>query len=64
MHLRIGIAAGEATVEDGDYFGMPSIEAARLCDKAPSDGILASPMAKMMAGRLEGLSSSPWGRST
>ena len=35
---------------------MPSIEAARLCDKAPSDGILASPNAKMMAGRGEGLS--------
>jgi len=54
LHLRIGIAAGEATVEGGDYFGMPSIEAARLCDQAPGDGILASPMAKMMAGRLEG----------
>ena len=56
LHLRIGVAAGEATVEEGDYFGMPSIEAARLCDNAPSDGILASPMAQMMAGRQEGLS--------
>ncbi len=56
LHLRIGIGAGEATVEDGDYFGMPTIEAARLCDKAPSDGILASPMARMTAGRRDGLS--------
>jgi class 3 adenylate cyclase len=56
LHLRIGIAAGEATVEGGDYFGMPSIEAARLCDQAPSDGILLSPMAKTMAGRPEGRS--------
>ena len=55
LHLRIGVAAGEATVEEGDYFGMPSIEAARLCDKAPSDGILASPMVQMMAGRQEGV---------
>ena len=54
LHLRIGVGAGESTVEDGDYFGMPSIEAARLCAKAPSDGILASPMAQMMAGRQEG----------
>ena len=56
LHLRIGIAAGEATVEGGDYFGMPSIESARLCDQAPGDGILASPTAKMMAGRREGRS--------
>ena len=56
LHLRIGIGAGEATVEAGDYFGMPTIEAARLCDKAPSDGILASPMARMAAGRRDGLS--------
>src|SRR3954454_13448439 len=47
LHVRVGISAGESTVEDGDYFGMPSIEAARLCDKAPSDGILASAAAKM-----------------
>ncbi len=54
LHLRIGIAAGEATVEGGDYFGMPSIEAARLCDKASSDGILASPATKLMAARQDG----------
>jgi len=56
LHLRIGIAAGEATIEGGDYFGMPSIEAARLCDKAASDGILVSAAAKMLVGRHEGLS--------
>ena len=42
LHVRIGLGAGESTVQDGDYFGMPSIEAARFCDQAPSDGILAS----------------------
>ena len=31
LHVRIGLGAGESTVKDGDYFGMPSIEAARLC---------------------------------
>ncbi len=54
LHVRVGIAAGESTVEGGDYFGMPSIEAARLCDQAPSDGVLASLTAKMMAGRHDG----------
>jgi predicted ATPase len=56
LHLRIGIGAGEATIESGDYFGMPSIEAARLCDKASSDGTLVSAAAKMLVGRREGLS--------
>src|SRR5947209_7218057 len=31
-HIRIGLGAGESTIRDGDYFGIPSIEAARLCD--------------------------------
>ena len=35
LHVRIGLGAGESTVKDGDYFGMPSIEAARLCAEAP-----------------------------
>jgi class 3 adenylate cyclase len=55
LHVRVGISAGESTVEDGDYFGMPSIEAARLCDTAPSDGILASAAAKMLVGRRDGM---------
>ena len=54
LHVRIGLGTGESTVRDGDYFGMPSIEAARLCDKAPADGILVSPVSKTLAGRVEG----------
>jgi class 3 adenylate cyclase len=54
LHVRIGIGAGEATVEEGDYFGMPAIEASRLCDEAHSDVILASAMARMMAEPREG----------
>ena len=33
---------------------MPTIEAARLCDKAPVDGILVSPTTKLLAGRVDG----------
>ncbi len=55
LHVRIGLGAGESTVQDGDYFGMPSIEAARLCDRAPSDGILASSLVKALAGRVDGV---------
>ena len=54
LQVRIGLGTGESTVKDGDHFGMPSIEAARLCDKAPPDGILVSPATRMLAGRAEG----------
>jgi predicted ATPase/class 3 adenylate cyclase len=53
LQVRIGLGAGESTVQNGEYFGMPSIEAARLCDKAPVEGILASPTVRMLASRLE-----------
>jgi len=53
LHIRVGVGAGEATVEDGDYFGMPSVEAARLCEKAPVDGILGSALVQMLAGRVD-----------
>jgi class 3 adenylate cyclase len=52
--VRIGISMGDATHENGDYFGMPSIEAARLCDKAEGGGILIPELVKMMVGRRGG----------
>ena len=55
LHVRVGVAAGESTVKDGDYFGMPSIEAARLCAEALADGILISGMARALAGRCDGI---------
>jgi len=55
LHVRIGLGAGESSVKDGDYFGMPTVEAARLCAQAPSDGILISALAKTLAGRCEGV---------
>jgi class 3 adenylate cyclase len=54
LHVRIGLGTGEATVTDGDYFGMPSIEAARLCEQASVDGILVSLTTKLLAGRVDG----------
>jgi tetratricopeptide (TPR) repeat protein len=47
--VRVGIGMGEATCEDGDYFGMPTIEAARLCDKAGAGQILTGELVRMMA---------------
>jgi class 3 adenylate cyclase len=61
LRARIGLGTGESTMKDGDYFGMPSIEAARLCDKAPTDGILVSPATRMLAGRVDGAQFEPFG---
>jgi class 3 adenylate cyclase len=55
LQVRIGLGAGESTVQGGNYFGMPSILAARLCAKAPEDGILVSPAVRMLATRLDGI---------
>lgn len=54
LRLRIGLATGEATVSDGEYLGMPAVEATRLCDKAPTDGILVSPATRLLASRVDG----------
>ena len=34
LGVRIGLATGEAVEEDGDFFGDPVVEAARLCAAA------------------------------
>ncbi len=51
LSVRIGMSAGEATEEDGDYFGDPVIEASRLCARADGGQILATDMVRAMAGR-------------
>ncbi len=55
LHVRIGLGAGESRLQGGDYFGMPSIAAARLCAKAPSDGILVSSTVRVLAERLDNI---------
>ncbi len=61
LHVRIGLAAGESTVSEGDYFGSPSIEAARLCAAARGDGIVLSATTRALAGRCEGIEFSSLG---
>ncbi len=51
LSVRIGISTGEAIEDDGDYFGDPVVEAARLSAKAEGGQILATEMVKAMAGR-------------
>ena len=63
LSIKIGVAVGDAEVEDGDYFGLPVVEAARLCAKAqggrdPHDRVRAH----AGAGRAAMWSSSRSGR--
>ncbi len=51
VKLRIGLSAGEVAHEEDDYFGDPVIEAARLCATCEPGQILASDLARMLAGR-------------
>ena len=36
LAIRVGVSAGDVTLEDGDCFGTPVVEASRLC--AAADG--------------------------
>jgi class 3 adenylate cyclase/tetratricopeptide (TPR) repeat protein len=50
LQMRVGIALGEVTVEDEDYFGTPVVEASRLCDHAVGGQILVTEMVRTLAG--------------
>jgi class 3 adenylate cyclase len=54
LRLRIGIAAGEASHEDGDWFGTPVVEAARLCAAADPHEVLLSDTARSLIGSRGG----------
>src|SRR5262245_52895193 len=42
LGLRVGISVGEAVNEDGDWYGTPVVEAARLCAAARAGQILVA----------------------
>ncbi len=50
LDVRIGISFGETTVDDGDYFGTPVVEAARLCAHARGGEIVVNAMVRLVAG--------------
>ena len=49
IEVRVGISAGDVTIEDDDVHGTPVIEAARLCGVAAGGEILASEMVPWLA---------------
>ena len=55
VSVRVGISAGDATQEeDGDWFGTPVVESARLCSAAASGQILVSEVVRLLAGSRGG----------
>lgn len=52
--VRVGISAGDATSEDGDWFGAPVVEGARLCAAAAPGQILVSEVVRLLAGSRGG----------
>ncbi len=48
LSVRVGISVGDVTWEDSDCFGVPVIEAARLCAAAEGGQILAADLVRAM----------------
>src|SRR5271163_1332170 len=54
LGVRIGVSLGDTTVEDGDHFGEPVVEAARLCAAADGGQVLISDLVRQIAGARDG----------
>jgi class 3 adenylate cyclase/ubiquinone/menaquinone biosynthesis C-methylase UbiE len=48
--IRIGLAMGEALLDQGDWFGAPVVEAARLCSVAGAGGSWTTSLVRQLAG--------------
>ncbi|MEQ1873573.1 MAG: AAA family ATPase [Ilumatobacteraceae bacterium] len=57
--MRVGVSAGDATFEEGDWFGTPVVEASRLCDAAEGGQILVTDIVRVLAGSRAGHEMSP-----
>src|SRR5207248_9880016 len=47
--IRVGISVGDVTLDDGDCFGTPVIEASRLCAAADGGQILIAELVRLLA---------------
>ena len=53
LGVRIGVSLGDATAEEGDYFGWPAVEASRLCAAAEGGQIVVNALVRQVAGARE-----------
>jgi class 3 adenylate cyclase len=49
LAIRVGVSAGDVTLEDGDCFGTPVVEASRLCSAAGDGEIFAADLVTLLA---------------
>ena len=49
LTIRVGVSAGDVTLEDGDCFGTPVVEAARLCAAADGGQVLIAEVVRVLA---------------
>lgn len=49
--IRTGVATGDCTEDDGDFFGEPVVQAARLCARAEGGEVLAHAVFRMLVPR-------------
>lgn len=56
LAIRIGLAVGEVSFEDGDVFGRPVVEAARLVSLARGGQIMVTHTVRLVAGNRPGTS--------
>ena len=49
LAIRVGISAGDVSLEDGDCFGTPVVEASRLCAAAEGGHILVAEVVRILA---------------
>jgi class 3 adenylate cyclase/tetratricopeptide (TPR) repeat protein len=56
VSIRVGLSVGEVSLEDGDAFGTPVVEAARLVAAARPGQILATSVLRLLAGSRVGAS--------
>jgi class 3 adenylate cyclase len=54
LGVRVGVSLGDTAVEDGDYFGEPVVEAARLCAYAAGGQIVVGDLVHRLAGSRDG----------
>ena len=56
LSIRVGLSVGDVSFEDGDCYGEPVVQAARLCAIADGDQVLAAAVVQALVGgaRAEG----------
>ncbi len=50
LAVRVGVSAGDVTLEEGDVHGTPVVEASRLCAAAGGGEILVADVVRILAG--------------